>query len=149
MGTALRRQATIIELEGGRKITSNGLFNAELVSQFLIQQKADRWVSIQEVTRFAKHSATPTNQKHVRKQLRKLVLHLRAQGRVLLIDYGSHGKAEFVKIYRGKTEEEKQHANFILGKMSTHKDAKADEIDQMRILVAATDAAVAEQETAA
>ena len=138
----VRTEPTILELDDGRKISSNGLFNVPLVARWILGQKRDRWVPIADMARFAKHSASVEHKKLARRKIRPLIKHFRKEGAVLLVDYGgTYNAASAVKVYRGRTEEEKQAAIAILEKMAAHKDATGAEIEDMNRIIAATNAA--------
>ena len=133
-----RAKPTIITLDDGRKISSDGRLSIPLIAEWL-RGEPDEWVTVAEIAKFAVHNANPRSKRSVRRRMRPLVTHFRSFGIVLLVEYGAdHNGASAVKIYRGTTEQEKQAANEKLQKMRLHKDATENEICQMAEIIAAT-----------
>lgn len=127
--TAIEKRSskpTLMRLDNGRMISSNGRFSAELAAGYIRENGRDKWLPVGELARVFAGSNTIPGKKRVRKNFSRTFNELLKGDDFLLKETGPNGRIQSVKILDVTSEVERQQANDQVQRMLRGKELSAE-----------------------
>jgi len=122
MSRQLRKQPTVVELDG-REVISTNRWNEPLVADKMMREAINKWITLNEIVKFAYGQINKANKKRARGYLWSLRRGLLGRGHLLITD----GRpTEALKIFDPAVEHERGIAGPLIAQMKRRRDFSMD-----------------------
>ena len=139
MGSVVRLRQPELIVVNNRQVTSHGMFNADLMANYVNENGRDDWLPIGELARVAYGQNVKSSQARTRKALPKLFRALFDRSELLLYKHDSrtngHNRIEAVKIFDNTLASDRQAAEEKLKQIRQRKNLTAEQYARIRRMV--------------
>ena len=141
-----RAKSTLMTLENGRVVSSDGRFHADLAASYIMDRGRRKWIRVSELARVFSGSSTIDGKNRVRKNACVVFREMLVNNEFLLYEVARNGRIEALKVLDATSHMEKDLAEAQLKRMRRAKELSAEKYEHAQRVIGVQEALVTDSE---